>query len=327
MFLPHTTHSQTVSTNLMKNLTIFIIFVLILSCNDKKSNETDFKPEIDKIVVEKTLKNKVTLDSIQSQKTEPKNESFLFADVLLKFNNSNEYYITLSFGNQYSDSIDNIVQNSFGKTVFKNELESRVEIPENITQKYFSTDGLDKLIVINKEQIVVDTISRKNYEFYDSSMESSYVATYESPNQLGDSIMVISTNSSDNLNLSKVPEPISDLVQIEKLLKNFKYDYDEIFSQTSIIYKSDTISVLSFGNYSKPKNYLHLYRNGNLKDSIVNDYMAISSLTAIPLATENELTYIYSGFQPDTDWLWSGLMGIDLKNWKFKLYESNRMKR
>lgn len=311
----------------MKNLTIFLIFVTILSCNDKKSIETDLKREIDKTIKEESLKNKVTLDSIQSQKIELKNEHFIFADVLIKFNNSNEYYITLSFKNQYSDSIVNIIENSFGETVFKNELESRVKIPENNAQKYFFTDGLDKLIVINKEQIAIDTISRQNYEFYDALMKSSYIATYETPNQLGDSIIVISTNSSGYLNLNKVPEPISDLVQNEKLLKHVKHDYDEIFSETSIVYKSDTISVLSFGNYSKSENYIHLYKNGNLKDSIISDYMAISSLTAIPLATENELTYIYSGFKPDTDWLWSGLMGIDLKNWRLKIYERNRIKR
>jgi hypothetical protein len=72
---------------------------------------------------------------------------------------------------------------------------------------------------------------------------------------------------------------------------------------------------------------LHLYKNGNLTDSITNDYLAVSALMAIPLATESELTYVYSGFKPDTDWLWNGLMGIDLKNWKLVLYEENRIKR
>ncbi|WBL23797.1 hypothetical protein [Zunongwangia sp. HRR-M8] len=311
----------------MKNLTVFLIFILVLSCNSKKSNKTDLKSEIEKTIKEKSLKNKITLDSFQIQVTEPKNEPFLFADVLIKFNNSNEYYITLSFENQYSDSIANIIQNSFGKTVFKNELESRVEIPENIAQKYFSTAGLDKLIVINKEQIVIDTIYRKNYEFYDASMESSYVATYESPNQLGDSIMVISINSSYYLNLTKVPEPHSDLVKKEKLLKSVQQHYDEIFSRNSMIYKSDTISILSFGKYAKPENYLYLYKNGNLTDSIINDYLAVYSLTGIPLGTENELTYIYEGFKPDTDLFWIGLIGIDLENWKFKIYERNRIKR
>jgi hypothetical protein len=311
----------------MKKLTILLIFIAIFSCSNRKSNKIDSESEINKEIKEEPLKNEVTLDSIQNQKIKIKDEPFLIADILIKFFNSEEYYITLSFKNQYSDSITNVIKNSFGETVFKNELESRVIIPDNIAQKYFSTDGIDKLIVINKEQIVIDTISRKNYEFYDASIESSYIATYETQNQLSDSIMVISTNSGQHLNLNKVPKPISDLVQKEKLLKNIQQEYDEIFSQNSMIYKSDTISILSLGNYSKPENYLYLYKNGNLTDSIVNDYLAVSSLTAIPLATENELTYIYEGFKPDTDWFWSGLMGIDLKNWKFKIYERNRIKR
>ncbi|QDO94259.1 hypothetical protein FNB79_09845 [Formosa sediminum] len=290
-------------------------------------NKTDLESEINKEIKEETSKNEVTLDSIQNQKIKTKDEPFLLVDILTKFYNSEEYYITLSFKNKYSDSIANIINNSYQETVFRNELESRVKIPDNIAEKYFSTDGIDRLIVINKEQIIIDTISRKNYEFYDASIESSYIATYETQNQLSDSIIVISTNSAKHLNLNKVPKPISDLIKNEKLLKNIQHEYHEIFSQNSLIYKSDTISILSFGNYSKPENYLYLYKNGNLTDSIVNDYLAVSSLKAIPLATENELTYIYEGFKPDTDWLWSGLIGIDLKNWKLKLYERNRIKR
>lgn len=309
------------------HLIIILIFITVISCNEKKSNQIKQKSEINKNAKGDSIKSEKTKDSIQIQKIEIKIDSLILVDILTKFYYNKDYYISLSFKNQYSDSIARIIDNSFGETIFENDMESRIKIPSYIAEKYFSANGLDKLIIINKDQEIIDTISRKNYEFYDASIESSYVATYEIPYDLGDSLIVISTNVNDYLKLNKTSQPTSNFEYDKRILQNNISDYDEIFSQTTIINKSDTISVLSFGNYSEYKNYLYLFKNGNLKDSIINDYMAISSLTAIPLATENELTYIYSGFKPDTDWLWNGLMGIDLINWKFKLYDRNRIER
>lgn len=309
------------------HLTLILIFISFLNCNNKKSSKIKLESQTYNSNNSDSLKSNKIYDTIQNEKIEINNQSLLLAEILTKFYYSKDYYIPLSLKNQYSDSIAQIIENSYGETIFKNDLESRVKIPEDVAQKYFSTNGLNKLIVINKNQDVIDTISIKNYEFYDTSIESSYIATYEVPNHLGDSLIVISTNANDNIKLNKTSKPISYLKQKKNILENIKSDYDKIFSQTTIINKSDTISVLSFGNYSKFKNYLYLYKNGHLTDSIINDYMAVSSLTAIPLATEKELTYIYSGFKPDTDWLWNGLIGIDLKNWKLKFYKNNRIER
>ncbi len=309
----------------MKNLILLSILISIVSCNRNKSNDTKYKSEAKKAIQADSFRN--SLDSIKDHEMEIELNSSVLVDVLTKFEDTNEYYIALGFKNQYSDSIVNIVEKTHGETIFQNELESRVRVPDTIAQKYFSTNGLDQLIVFNKKQAVIDTISLSRYEFYSGAIESGYVATYGITNQLDEVNIAISTNTIDALKLKKVPEPISIPSQNLELLKNRPYDFDEIFSQTSIRYKSDTITVISFGNYSKSENYLHLYKNGNLTDSITNDYLAVSALMAIPLATESELTYVYSGFKPDTDWLWNGLMGIDLKNWKLVLYEENRIKR
>lgn len=293
---------------------IIASFIFIVNCNDKKSIQVNRKIEIKENVIDDSIKNEII------------NDSLVLVEVITKFNENKDYYIPLSYKFEYSDSIDRIIQNSFGEKIFQNDIETRTKIPNYIAEKYFLVNGLDKLILINKDQEIVDTIFRKNYEFYDAPIESFYVSTYESSKDLGDSLIALSSNVRD-LKLKKTYQPTSILDYNKQILQKFKFDYDQIFSHTTIVKKSDTISILSFGNYAKYENYLYLFINGNLKDSIINDYMAVSSLTAVPLATENELTYIYSGFKPDTDWLWNGLLGIDLINWKFKLYENNRIKR
>lgn len=307
------------------HLIIIIFFISIISCNDKKTNQIEEKSEINKKKSKNdTIKSERINDTFQ--KNEIKENSLVLADILTKFYYNKDYYISLNYKNEYSDSITQIIENSFGEKIYDNNQVSRVKIPANIAEKYFSTNGLDKLIIINEDQEVIDTIIRKNYEFYHGIIESHCVATYEIPYNLGDSIIAISTNV-DGLRLNKTSQPTTNLEYNKRMLQDNVFDYDEIYSQTTITNKSDTISVLSIGNYSNYKNYLYLIKNGNLTDSIINDYMAVSSLKAIPLATENELTYIYSGFKPDTDWLWNGLLGIDLINWKFNLYEGNRIKR
>lgn len=238
------------------------IFILLFNCNDKKSIQINQKFEIKDIVIDDSIKNEII------------NDSLILVEVFTKFYNNNDYYIPLSYKFEHSDSIDSILQNSFGEKIFQNDMESRTIIPKDIAEKYFFVNGLDKLIIIDKNQEIKDTIIRKNYEFYDAAIESFYVSTYESTKDLGDSLIVFSSNVND-LNLIKSPQPTSNLEYNNQLLQKYKFDYDQIFSQTTIVNKADTISILSFGNYTKYENYLYLFQNGNLRDSIVNDYMAV----------------------------------------------------
>lgn len=310
----------------MKNIHIIVIltFIFIISCRDRKSNQIQQNSKVQNKTILDTL-NKEKINNL-IQQNEIKNDTLLLVEILNKFYDNNDYYISLSYKNEYSDSLNKIIMKAHGEKIFENSLESRYKISANKAVRYFSTNGLDTLVIIDKDQKVIDTITRKNYEFYQGTIESQYVATYEFPNNLVDSMIAISTNVKD-LKLNLTPQPYTSSRYKDIILRDNSFDYDKIYSHSTIINKSDTISILSFRNYSNYKNHLYLIKNGKLMDSIINDYMAVSSLRAVPLATKYEFTYLYTGFKPDTDWIWTGLMGIDLVNWKFNLYENNRIKR
>jgi hypothetical protein len=298
----------------MNKLYFTIILFTTVSCNQVKNEENNNEDIIsNQAILEKPI-------VINEKSTAP-----IFVDFLSKFNNHSDYYLPLFYKNAYSDSIEKIIQNSYGEDIAMNDdEESRTEIDNRVAKKYFFTEGLDNIIIINREQEIIDTVTRLNYEHYNATIESFYVATYSLPVKTNQVLIGVSTNG--KINLKKSPQSISIPEYNKRINKQNNFN-EEIISQTTVINDFDTISILSLVNYTQSKTSLFLLKNGIAKDSIINDYMAISSITPIPLATKNEITYLYEGYKPETDWFWNGILGIDMINWKFNLYENNRIER
>ncbi|OMP32587.1 hypothetical protein [Mangrovimonas sp. DI 80] len=254
-------------------------------------------------------------------------DTTILVDYISKFENHNDYHLPLSLTSEYTDELWEQLYKASTGIAYQGDLETIYEMPDSIINVHFSTTGIDRLLLINAQQDVFDTIYKKKYKFYDASIESYYVASYEIKEEQNDAIIAISTNKDLTGLLNKSPETITKDSTEMSYKSLINKTYNTIFSESTLIHNKDTISVVSSGSYPKSTYSVFLIQNGMIKDSLTTEYLAIEEMKPIPLATDKELTYIYSGFQPDTDWYWNGLLAIDIKNWKLKTFTKNRINR
>ena len=86
----------------------------------------------------------------------------------------------------------------------------------------------------------------------------------------------------------------------------------------------DTISYLSYSNYTIPETKVYLIKNNTITDTITKDY-SIRKMTPVPLSTEKKFLFVALCKVPETDVRWHQLIGINTVEEKFKIYQRNRV--
>ncbi len=313
---------------------LIALFILSISCNKKmapptknKTPTTTLKTHTSSKIAFNSDKKEVMLIEDEKEFIKPDSDSSILVSYLNKFHNQDDYYLELNFNSEYSDSLWAILDQSKSKIIYKEDEEERIAVPDSIIKAHFSTIGIDTLFLMNAKQKIFDTIYRNRFEFYDASIESYYIATYKLDKNYKDPIIAISSNRviSDLVKKSPVKQFQKSISKRNK--NHIPKQYDDLFSSSTLIHETDTISIISTGLYADNEYSIYLIKNGEVKDTIINNYLAIRDIKPVPFSTQNELTYIYSAFKPETDTNWTGLLGIDIKNWKLNLLQTNRLER
>ena len=263
----------------------------------------------------------------EEPKTDEPNDSLIMVDYLVKFDMQKDYYLPLFLTAEITPAEWDAIKEGIIKLVYQDEPERRFEMQEEVVKKYFSTTGMDRLFLLNKDQEVLDTIVRNRFEYYEATFESFYVATYRLNQAYGDSVIAVSANRRTDLNTSRSPKIVpTETYTLEEIRERFGA-YDSKFSEFSLLHGNDTLTLVSAGNYANDQFDVFLLWNNQVKDSLSSDSLTLLDLNPIPFSTQEELTYIYTAMKPDTDWVWTGLLGIDTANQKFIWHETNRIKR
>lgn len=299
-----------------------LLATILFSCHAPEQKENNAEAPI---IKENTRNDSLADKSLRDLSIDhERSDSILYIDLLEKFYFSEEYYVPLYFINAYSESAVKEMNSKDLEIIFEDIDSKRVKLDEKIAAKYLLLNNLDQLIVLDESQNIIDTLVRKNYEYFDSSIESFYIATYDAA-LAGDSNIVMSLNGTQNIEFRKSPEFKEDSVYIRQIITKNAYKPDYLYDYGHLIHHKDTIAFLSFGDYKQGKECLYLLMNGQAVDSVINNYV-ISKMTPVPLATEKEILYVSSVHVPETDIYWASLTGIDLVQQKFKFYRRNRLK-
>jgi len=292
---------------------IFLI-LLIFSCSQKNKK---IKVADDKNVTRKEITREIKKNSAKDSP---------IIDFIHKFGMQDDYYLTLYSRNDYSIELDKVLQNSISDSILYNGEPIRRLVSDSIISKHFNIDATEKLIVIDKNSRVVDTIKRKQYEYNDDAIESYYVATYDLNNQNKSDRYIVSSMFSDSIVSFCKPVNVKEYSSFlsKKVLKNLSFNTEHLYSSMYFINGVDTIKLISFADYSKGGTKMYLFKNNIPKDSLTNSFI-LNEFTPIPLQTKNEFLFLASVNIPDTDAFWDVLTGIDKERIKFYFYEKNRL--
>lgn len=304
----------------------FAFLILLFACNGQKNNE--FKAEKSSNIPSVTdTTSYIEYDkSPQKEKKsdKPEYDSLIYVGLLTRFYDHSDFYLPLYYVNNYTEAAYEEITNSVGNTIFSGKESRRRHIDSGIASKYLDINNLDQILVLDKDQRVIDTLVKQHFEYYEDLIESMFIVSYES-NLDNSNYVAISAHALDTSTLEPSPQPFVDSTFIKKIIDTNDFKVSQLYACGSIISYSDTLSFLSFGDYEDGKEFLYLVKNTFPVDSVVNNYV-IYELESVPLASEFEMTYLAKCAVPDTDMLWNALLGIDLTRFKFRFYDRNRFK-
>ncbi|GAA4106417.1 hypothetical protein GCM10022393_00810 [Aquimarina addita] len=269
----------------------------------------------------KSLQNSIIVNEMQ--------EESVYIGVLQPMYQEEDYYISLSFNDLTPDPFKEFhgnLKSYIGELISKTEDHERYKIQDTIGQHYFDVSGLDTIIVLDQDQKKLDTLYRKNYEYYSDQIESQIIATYNKTSSVSEERKDYVCMSKNDVVFKKGVSFHKDSIYLRETIHKNLFTPTTIYAHYKMIIKNDTISFLSFGDYNekKQKENFYLLRNKAPIDSIINQY-SISKMVPVPLSWEQESLYISYEFVPDSDNFWTSLIGIDLKNNKLKKYDRNRI--
>lgn len=304
---------------------LIILFFLGFSCKKEPKNQK-LNSNDNSIIIKESKTNQKT-DTITDLK-EKKDES-IYVGVLKKIYDEEDYFLPLYFKLSVPESLysefHTSKSNYIGKLISKTDDHERYEIEASIAKKYFNTNGLDTIMVFNKSQKIIDTLYRKNYEYFSDQIESQVMVTYGKTNKVNQNKDYLSISQTDIV-LRKKLEFEKDSIYLKNTLIKNSFNPSNIYSHYKMTENNDTISFMSFGIYNNEtqKECFYLLKNKKPIDSIINEY-SISKMIAVPIFLESENLYVSYEFIPDTGSFWTSLIGIDMKNNKLTNYRGNRL--
>lgn len=299
---------------------ILLLLICFISCSQPNKDKitADSKPV--KVVEQEVLKEEVKFADTDGEIARESPARYI--NNLNKFYNHEDYYIPLYYIGDYSEEVHKMLIESSSHVVFEDSETRRLRLDPQIVKKYLSVAKLEDLVVFDSNQDIVDTISFKDYEFFDDMIETSFVATYQASLPEGEYIAV-SAAGLDSSDLRKSPEIKADSAYLDVLVGRNAFPLKDVHSYGYFVHDLDTLSYLSTVDYEKVRSQVYLLKNGQVLDSINEDYI-ITGMTPVPLATKKEILYVSAAMVPETDIQWTILTGIDLSSYRFIIYERNR---
>jgi len=245
-----------------------------------------------------------------------------FAGRLESFESSDGHYVSLYFKEGVEESVFQVLDAAKRTVLFTGDEEIRSSLSRDLIESHFITSGLEKLILLDSFQNVVETLSLSNYEYLESTIGSSYVASYQTKKE-SQGLQVVSLEAFEKRPLSKAPEFASNTKSLNTVLSknNLKPDYTYFHGCTT--HENHRYMLISFVNYARHANAVYLFKDGIPTDSIIQNY-CLFDFKPIPLTTNEKAFYTAHGGIPETDALWYQLFEINWKKGSLSMHERNR---
>ncbi len=247
----------------------------------------------------------------------------VFVDLLSKYGHE-DCHVLLYFKNEYAEEVVKELKTINSHLLVQNFEEIRIKLDSVMVERYLEVDHLNALLVFNADQEVIDTIYRKNYEWYEDMIESQIIVTYRSDFDYSGHA-VISLIQERHYDFQKAPFFIKDTISLDKINIGLHLNNRYIYNSGSTYLDLDTISFISYSDYTINKTIVYFLRNGVVCDSIMEGFV-IEDLTPVPLIENDECLYVASVSIPETDAFWNVFLGIDMRTGKVRLYDRNRLK-
>ncbi len=185
----------------MKSTAILLLSILIIACSSEGSKDEKItsKPVIkqfDTLASKKDLDQKTFQDKALkpqqrnlSDKIIPiqKDSVSVYVNIIDKFYSWEDLYISMF----YRDNAE-IPDYFDGEIIYQNQEEIRKKLDEQAAVKFLKTENLDSLLIFNKNQSLIDTVHRKNFEYYEDVIESEIIASYRPSEKMDTSSVSIS---------------------------------------------------------------------------------------------------------------------------------------
>ncbi|SNR16998.1 hypothetical protein [Tenacibaculum jejuense] len=316
--------------------TLIVLLFLTIACQSKKAKEKTFTEEVeevstvkDTIVDSKDETKNSKVEIVEENKLVVTDDKSIYVGLLEKIDQGKDYYIPVSFKTTTSTILQEDFHNNFEKytsdVILKSIEYTRFKIEDAVANKYLEISNLNTILVFDDNQEVIDTLHLKNYEYFSGQLESQVIATYNSSEKLNENKQYVCVTINDfiaknNYKFSK------DSIYLKETLKENKFEPTDVYAHCKMIKDKDTISFLSFGSYGKEvaKHGFYLFKNKVPTDSIINKNL-ITEIIPTPLTLNGQGLFMTSQFIPDTDAVWTALVGIDFKTNQLKQYERNRV--
>lgn len=299
---------------------ILLLLICFISCSQPNKDKITAGSKPVKVVEQEVLKEEVKFADTEGEIAQESPARYI--DNLSKFYNHEDYYIPLYYIGDYSEEVHKMLIESSSSVVFEDSETRRLRLDPEIVKKYLSVTQLEELIIFDSNQDIVDTISFKDYEFFDDMIETSFVATYQANLPEGEHI-AISAAGLDSSTLKKSPEIKADSAYLDFLVSRNTFLLKDVHSYGYFVSGLDTLSYLSTVDYEKARSQVYLLKNGQVMDSLNEEYI-ITGMAPVPLATKREILYVSAAMIPETDIQWTTLTGVDMNSYRFIIYERNR---
>ncbi|WP_299835634.1 hypothetical protein [uncultured Tenacibaculum sp.] len=320
--------------------TLIVLLFLTIACQSKKAKEKTFTEEVEEVTTVKdtvveskdeTKNSEVEIEEaiVEENKLVVTDDTSIYVGLLEKIGQGKDYYIPVSFKTTTSTILQEDFHNNFEKytsdVILKSIEYTRFKIEDSIANKYLEISNLNTVLVFDDNQEVIDTLRLKNYEYFSDQLESQVIATYNSSKKLNENKQYVCATVNDSIAKNNYKFS-KDSIYLKETLKENKFEPTDIYAHYKMIKDKDTISFLSFGSYGKEvaKHGFYLFKNKVPTDSIINKNL-ITEIIPVPLTLNGQGLFMTSQFIPDTDAVWTALVGIDFKTNQLKQYERNRV--
>jgi hypothetical protein len=310
----------------MKIHYFLVITILLLNCDLKndKSNMQESNENIDnQIFTNHATETESILEAPIIETQDDQIAYFTFVDIMEKIYNQDDFYIPLYYRDDYSEPLEQMLKAAQQEVIYEDSEMKRIKINPKVAREVLMVDDLDKLLVFDSEQEIMDTIEMENFEYYENSIEGQYIVSYVSklPHEKH---IVLSYSNYNEESIKKSSKVCKDSTIINAIVQKNGYNIDYFYSFGVMQHEDDTISYLSFFDQSRFLECTYLLKGYQPIDSIINSFV-ITDLWPVPLATEYELMYVAKNAVPETDHIWTSLIGINLLEEKFVHYPRNRI--
>lgn len=256
------------------------------------------------------------------QNEAPTHAQPFFAGRLERFLSSDVYFVPLYFKDEATDSVFQLLEKAERTVLFTGDEERRSALNKGLVETHFVTSGLKKLILLDSFQNVVETLSLSNYEYLETNIGSSYVASYKTKHE-SQGYHVVSLEAFEKRPIERAPRFTSN----SRLLKNvlsqnkLKPDYSYFHGLTS--HENHQYMLVSFVNYTRHSNAVYLFKDGTPTDSIVQNY-CLFDFKPISFVSDDRAYYTAHGGIPETDAVWDQLFEIDWRKGTLVMHHRNR---